>query len=82
MRLDEALAAHLAALGIDVSAEVKTGKTLADLQLELNKNMNWSAVLEADGKEAELRFGRGFCGLSNLGNSCYLNRSVGMHTHT
>eukprot|EP00455_Lapot_gusevi_P051951 TRINITY_DN7850_c0_g1_i3.p1 TRINITY_DN7850_c0_g1~~TRINITY_DN7850_c0_g1_i3.p1 ORF type:complete len:827 (+),score=318.13 TRINITY_DN7850_c0_g1_i3:228-2483(+) len=71
LRLDENLSAHLAHFGIRVADQTKTAKSLAEMDLELNLNHDWSAAYE-QGKETNLVFGPGCTGLVNLGNSCYM----------
>lgn len=61
--------------GIDLSKVTKTEKNLTELNLD--QNMNWEFQL--DGKNGEKLapiFGKNFTGLTNLGNSCYLNSVV------
>ncbi|KAI9482876.1 MAG: hypothetical protein EXX96DRAFT_599574 [Benjaminiella poitrasii] len=70
-RLDENLAIHLAIWGINVAQQVKTEKSMTELQLEQNLKFDFSMTTE-DGKQLEPRFGPGFTGLKNLGNSCYM----------
>ena len=70
--LDDKLAEHLAVLGIDVSTQVKTEKTMAELNLDANLNLTLSKVLE-EGKQLIPVFGPGLTGMENLGNSCYMN---------
>ena len=73
--LDDKLAEHLAVLGIDVSTQVKTEKTMGELNLEANLNLTLSKVLE-EGKQLIPVFGPGLTGMENLGNSCYMNSVV------
>ncbi len=70
--LDNKLKEHLAIFGIDIAAQVKTEKSIAEMNLEANMNLQLSKVLEA-GKELIPVFGPGLTGLENLGNSCYMN---------
>ena len=44
--LDPELAAHLGMFGIDVASQNKTEKTMAELNLEANKNLTLSKVIE------------------------------------
>ncbi|KXS13406.1 ubiquitinyl hydrolase [Gonapodya prolifera JEL478] len=69
--LDPHLAKHLSRFGIDVAAQTKTEKSVAELQLEKNLAFDFSMVTE-DGKALEPLFGPGYTGLKNLGNSCYM----------
>ena len=50
----------------------KTGKQLAEMQIELNMTYNFSGVLE-DGVKLVDCFALSRMGLMNLGNSCYVN---------
>mmetsp|Transcript_31461 Transcript_31461/g.99775 ORF Transcript_31461/g.99775 Transcript_31461/m.99775 type:complete len:705 (-) Transcript_31461:160-2274(-) len=72
---DPLLAQHLAHWGIDILALKKTDKSMAELELEINKNYAYSAITEA-GASLEPKTGAGFIGLRNLGNSCYMNSVV------
>jgi ubiquitin carboxyl-terminal hydrolase 5/13 len=70
-RVDNDLAAHLAHWGIILSDQVKTEKSLTEMQIE--QNLRWEfAMTTDDGKELQPLFGPGLTGLKNLGNSCYL----------
>ena len=73
--LDDKLAEHLAVLGIDITTQVKTEKTMAELNLQANLNLTLSKVLE-EGKKLNPVFGPGLTGMENLGNSCYMNSIV------
>ena len=70
-RVDTELAAHLAHWGINIAEMEKTEKSLTELQIEQNLRWDFSMTTE-DGKELVPLFGKGFTGLKNLGNSCYL----------
>ncbi|KAI8379979.1 hypothetical protein EDC96DRAFT_492531 [Choanephora cucurbitarum] len=70
-RIDENLATHLANWGINVAQQVKTEKNMTELQLEQNMKFDFSMTTE-DGKQLAPRFGPGYTGLKNLGNSCYM----------
>lgn len=75
MVLDPLLADHLAHWGIDVMKMAKTEKTMAELQVTLNMEHDFSAITE-DGQNTKPLAGPGFVGIANLGNSCYLNSVV------
>lgn len=45
------------------------------MNLELNINVTLSSVIE-EGRQLNPVFGEGFTGLSNLGNSCYVNSVI------
>ena len=70
-RIDTELAAHLAHWGINIAEREKTEKSLTELQIEQNLKWDFSMTTE-DGQELKPLFGRGFTGLKNLGNSCYM----------
>jgi ubiquitin carboxyl-terminal hydrolase 5/13 len=69
---DESLAAHLSGFGINILHENAQEKSTAELQLESNLKWKWSRTFDEEGKEMEALYGNGYCGLENLGNSCYL----------
>lgn len=70
---DPNLAQHLSALGIDMMVMEKTEKSMAELNIEANLSYEWSKILDNKGKPLVPRKGPGFVGLTNLGNSCYMN---------
>jgi len=72
---DPKLAEHLARWGINIMSLEKTDKTLAELQFELNKNHDYNAITEAGATLVPVA-GPGLTGLTNLGNSCYLNSTL------
>jgi len=75
MVLDPLLAQHLSHWGIDIMQQEKTEKTMAELQVSLNMEYDWSKITE--GKEDLVALnGPGYVGIANLGNSCYLNSVV------
>ncbi|KAL9037760.1 MAG: hypothetical protein Q9214_005556, partial [Letrouitia sp. 1 TL-2023] len=57
--------------GINIAEREKTEKSLTEMQIEQNLKWEFSMTSE-DGKELTPIFGKGFTGLKNLGNSCYL----------
>ena len=69
--LDEKLGEHLSKLGIDILSQVKTEKTMIELNLEANMNLTLSKAVE-EGRVLVPKFGPGFTGLINLGNTCYM----------
>lgn len=73
--LDSRLREHLAVFGIDMAAQTKTEKSIAEMNLEANLNLTLSKVLE-EGKTLVPVFGPGLTGMENLGNSCYMNSVV------
>lgn len=73
---DPLLAQHLEHWGIDVMKMEKTDKTLAEMQVDLNLNYDWSKICEPGDKPLVRLRGPGLVGLKNLGQSCYMNSSV------
>ncbi len=74
---DENLAEHLRNLGIDISTQRKTDKTVTELNLSININLTLSKTIE-EGKVLTPLYGEGHTGLENLGNSCYMNSILQM----
>jgi len=73
MVLDPNLVKHLAHFGITVSKMEKTEKTMLELEIDYNQRAwEWSRITESGGKLVP-KFGPGYTGLKNLGNSCYVN---------
>ncbi|KAL8710878.1 MAG: hypothetical protein Q9220_004682 [cf. Caloplaca sp. 1 TL-2023] len=70
-RTDPEISSHLAHWGINIAEREKTEKSLTEMQIEQNMKWEFSMTTE-DGKELKPVFGKGFTGLKNLGNSCYL----------
>ncbi|KAJ2180777.1 ubiquitin C-terminal hydrolase Ubp14, partial [Coemansia sp. RSA 532] len=70
-KLNPHLAQHLQVFGINVAAQQKTEKSIAELQLEHNLKFDFS-MTTADGTQLQPVAGPGLTGLRNLGNSCYL----------
>ncbi|KAJ3412209.1 hypothetical protein HDV05_001119 [Chytridiales sp. JEL 0842] len=70
-KVDPSLAKHLANFGINIQAQQKTEKSLAELQLEQNMKFDFSMTTE-DGKSFTPLFGPGLTGMKNLGNTCYM----------
>lgn len=69
---DPELPAHLSNFGINIATQVKTEKTMAELNLDFNLNFTLSKTIE-EGKVLTPVYGPGNTGLENLGNSCYMN---------
>lgn len=70
-RIDPNLATHLAHWGIILNEQEKTEKSLMEMQVE--HNLKWDFSMKTDdGQELKPLAGKGFIGLRNLGNSCYL----------
>jgi ubiquitin carboxyl-terminal hydrolase 5/13 len=70
-RIDTELASHLAHWGINIAEREKTEKSLMEMEVEQNLKWDFSMTTE-DGQELKPLFGKGFTGLKNIGNSCYL----------
>ncbi|KAL3895714.1 MAG: hypothetical protein SGCHY_004536 [Lobulomycetales sp.] len=70
-RIDPQLGKHLATLGIHVSDQQKTEKSLTELQIEQNQKFDFS-MTTADGIEFAPVSGAGLVGMKNLGNTCYM----------
>jgi len=73
--LDKKLGEHLDKLGISISEQVKTEKSVTEINLSANLALNLSKILE-EGKELIPMFGPKYTGMENLGNSCYMNSVV------
>ena len=69
---DPWLAQHLAKRGINIMECVKTEKTTQEMSLDASLKMDLFAV-DSDGKKLERVKGPGLVGLTNLGNTCYMN---------
>ena len=69
---DPFLPEHLAHFGILVDKMVKTQKTILEMNIDLNMNLQLSRTME-EGKVLQNVCGKGLTGLQNLGNSCYVN---------
>jgi ubiquitin carboxyl-terminal hydrolase 5/13 len=53
----------------------KTEKTMAEMEVERNLSYEFDRITEA-GAELRPLAGPGYVGLTNLGNSCYVNSVV------
>jgi ubiquitin carboxyl-terminal hydrolase 5/13 len=73
MVTDPLLHIHLLHWGIDTTKLAKTDKTMAELELELNKDFAFDKIVEA-GEHLETL--TNVPGMKNCGNSCYLNSIV------
>nr|CAG4638254.1 EOG090X0181 [Cyclestheria hislopi] len=70
---DPYLKQHLAHFGINMEGMQKTDKSMAELEIDLNQRVGEWAAIQESGKSLVPLFGPGYTGLTNLGNSCYLN---------
>lgn len=68
---DPLLAEHLSHWGIDVMTMSKTEKSMAELQIDLNKGFEFDKITEA-GADLEPAHGPKHVGLKNMGNTCYV----------
>eukprot|EP00227_Mantoniella_beaufortii_P012729 CAMPEP_0197579800 /NCGR_PEP_ID=MMETSP1326-20131121/3720_1 /TAXON_ID=1155430 /ORGANISM="Genus nov. species nov., Strain RCC2288" /LENGTH=630 /DNA_ID=CAMNT_0043143357 /DNA_START=223 /DNA_END=2111 /DNA_ORIENTATION=+ len=69
---DPLLAQHLKHWGIHMMSMEKTEKSMAELQIDLNKGFEFDKITEA-GAELEGVYGPRHVGLKNMGNTCYVN---------
>lgn len=70
---DPNLGQHLAHFGINIAQMEKTDKSMVELEIDMNQRIGeWAILQEADSQLVPV-YGAGYTGLSNLGNSCYLN---------
>ncbi|CAM9439960.1 unnamed protein product [Phaeothamnion confervicola] len=76
---DPELARHLWHWGIDAMRLEKTERTVAELEVALNKSYDFSRITEA-GKTLVPLTGPGYVGIRNLGNSCYMNSCLQLLT--
>ena len=72
MVTDPHLKQHLMHWGIDLSQMTKTDKSLAEMEVELNKDFAFDKIVES-GEYLEPVAGRGLVGIVNMGNTCYMN---------
>lgn len=73
MVLNPKLGEHLAHWGIHVAQMKKTEKSMVEIEIEWNQKVgDWAKITESDKNLQEL-YGRGYTGMENLGNSCYMN---------
>lgn len=70
---DPLLKDHLAHWGINIANMEKTEKSMVELELSLNQKMGEWFTLTESGSQLRPLYGPGYTGLTNLGNSCYLN---------
>lgn len=72
MVIDPKLSEHLSHWGINITNMTKTEKTMIELEIDLNQKMEYDTIQES-GSQLTPKYGPGFTGIHNLGNSCYMN---------
>lgn len=70
---DPNLDTHLAHFGINVAVLEKTDKSMVELEIDMNQRVGEWAIIQEAGSPLTPVYGAGYTGLTNLGNSCYLN---------
>ena len=73
---DPNLNKHLQHWGINMMNMELTDKTMADLEIDLNKKYGEASMIEESNSKLQPLHGAGYTGMRNLGNSCYLNSVV------
>jgi ubiquitin carboxyl-terminal hydrolase 5/13 len=73
MVIDPYLQKHLLHFGINIGQLEKTEKSMVEMEIELNQRVGEWALLQESSAELQPVAGPGLTGMSNLGNSCYLN---------
>lgn len=69
--IDPSLSQHMEVFGIDVKKQVKTEKTMAELDLALNLSFSLSQKYE-EGLKLTFVYGPCLTGIENVGNTCYI----------
>jgi ubiquitin carboxyl-terminal hydrolase 5/13 len=72
MVINPFLSKHLQHWGINMLEMEKTDKTMAEMQIDLNMKHEFDMITE-EGSELVPASGPGLVGMTNLGNSCYMN---------
>ena len=75
MVVDPHLSKHLAHWGINMMEMEKTDKTMEELDIDQNMRADLFSIQEK-GKQLDPLYGKGYVGLINTGNSCYINSVV------
>ena len=70
---DPHLVKHLAHFGINVSSLTKTDKSMAEIEIDMNQRIGEWATLTESGSKLVPVYGKGYTGMENLGNTCYMN---------
>lgn len=73
MVIDPYLQKHLLHFGINIGEMEKTEKSMVEMEIELNQRVGEWALLQESSAILQPVAGPGLTGMSNLGNSCYLN---------
>jgi ubiquitin carboxyl-terminal hydrolase 5/13 len=73
MVIDPKLKEHLLHFGINIGQMEKTEKSMIEMELEINQQFGEWDVLQESSANLQPIAGPGLTGMSNLGNSCYLN---------
>jgi ubiquitin carboxyl-terminal hydrolase 5/13 len=73
MVIDPYLTKHLAHFGINMEQMQKTEKSIIEMEIELNQRVGEWALLQESSAELRPVAGPGLTGMSNLGNTCYMN---------
>ena len=60
-------------IGINVAVMEKTEKSMVELEIDVNKEYEFSTIAESGAQLVPI-FGPGYTGMQNLGNTCYMNR--------
>uniref|UniRef100_A0A6P7GSY8 Ubiquitin carboxyl-terminal hydrolase n=1 Tax=Diabrotica virgifera virgifera TaxID=50390 RepID=A0A6P7GSY8_DIAVI len=75
---DPNLIQHLAHWGINIANMEKSEKSMVELELELNQKTNEWMAMQENGGALKPIYGPGYTGMTNMGNSCYLNSVMQM----
>lgn len=73
MVIDPYLQKHLLHFGINIGQMEKTEKSLIEMEIELNQRVGEWALMQESSAVLQPVAGPGLTGMSNLGNTCYLN---------
>lgn len=73
MVIDPYLQKHLLHFGINSGEMEKTEKSMVEMEIELNQRVGEWALLQESAANLQPVAGPGLTGMSNLGNTCYLN---------
>ena len=60
-------------VGINVAVMEKTEKSMVELEIDANKEYEFSTITESGAQLVPI-YGPGYTGMQNLGNTCYMNR--------